>query len=378
MAKKDIHKSSFDDGTKIKLHILKEYFKEWLPVFTKRKELFWKDIYVYDFFAGEGTDVDGQLGSPLIIIDEIKTHCKALKDRNISCSLIFNEFDFSKVETLHLKVQNLKESCSKEDICPNKNSKVCPFSLEIHNKDFQTFFNDMYLQISEESKLPRFMFLDQYGIKQITNDIFKKLVSLNRTDFIFFISSSFADRFADMPEFRQYLNLSREDFDIGKPYQCHRVIFNYYKHLIPSDTQYFLAPFSIKKKNNIYGLIFGTNHTLGIEKFLNICWKINDQTGDANFDIDNEKINRIQPNLFAEFDIPNKLALFKEELKNKISKKEICSNIEMYNFAFEMGCLPKHANDVIKEMVNDKVLKRKPSLLNTNVHKVSEDKFELS
>ena len=50
----------------------------------------------------------------------------------------------------------------------------------------------------------------------------------------------------------------------------------------------------------------------------------------------------------------------------------------MYNFAFEMGCLPKHANDVVKEMVNDKILKKKPSLLNTNVHRVNEDKFELS
>lgn len=378
MGKKDIHKSSFDDGTKIKLHILKEYFKEWLPVFTKKKELYWKDIYIYDFFAGEGTDVDGQFGSPLLIIDEIKTHCEALKSRNISCNLIFNEFDYSKVEILNSKILNQKESCSKEDICPNKDSNSCPFSLEIHNKDFQTFFGEIYSKISKESKLPRFMFLDQYGIKQITNDVFKKLVSLNRTDFIFFISSSFADRFADMPEFKQYLNLSREDFDTGKPHQCHRVIFNYYKHLIPPGTQYYLAPFSIKKKNNIYGLIFGTNHKLGIEKFLNICWKINEQTGDANFDIDNEKIDKIQPSLFVEFDVPNKLTLFKEELKSKISTKEICSNIEMYNFAFEMGCLPKHANDVVKEMVNDKILKKKPSLLNTNVHRVNEDKFELS
>lgn len=378
MAKKDIHKSSFDDGTKIKLHILKEYFKEWLPVFTKRKELFWKNIYVYDFFAGEGTDVDGQLGSPLLIIDEIKTHCQALKDRSISCNLIFNEFDCSKVEVLNSKIQTQKESCSREDICPSKNSEACPFKLEIHNKDFQTFFSEIYSKISKESKLPRFMFLDQYGIKQITNDVFRKLVSLNRTDFIFFISSSFADRFADMHEFKQYLNLSREDFDIGRPHQCHRVIFNYYKYLIPSDTQYYLAPFSIKKKNNIYGLIFGTNHTLGIEKFLNICWKINEQTGDANFDIDNEKINKTQPSLFAEFDVPNKLYLFKEELKNKIFSKQICSNVEMYNFAFEMGCLPKHANDVIKEMISNKELKKKPSLLNTNVHKINKEIFELS
>lgn len=377
MAKKDIHKTSFDDGTKIKLHILKEYFKVWLPVFTKKKELFWKDIYIYDFFAGEGTDIDGELGSPLLIIDEIKSHCQALKDRGISCNVVFNEFEKSKVDKLNVNLLNQKESCSKEDICPNSNPNSCPFSLEIQNKDFQSFFKEIYSQISKEPKLPRFMFLDQYGIKQITNDVFQKLVSLNRTDFIFFISSSFANRFADMPEFKQYLNLSQEDFDIGKPHQCHRVIFNYYKHLIPQGTQYYLAPFSIKKKNNIYGLIFGTNHTLGIEKFLNICWKVNEQTGDANFDIDNQKIVKNQPSLFPEFDIPDKLSLFKEELKNKILSKEICSNIEMYNFTFEMGCLPKHANEVIKDMLNKNIIANKVSLKNTDVHKINEEIFNL-
>ena len=51
---KDIHKKEFDDGTKIKLDIFREYLKEWLPTFTKRKEIIWKDIFIYDFFAGEG------------------------------------------------------------------------------------------------------------------------------------------------------------------------------------------------------------------------------------------------------------------------------------------------------------------------------------
>lgn len=378
MAKTDIHKSSFDDGTQIKLHILKEYLKMWLPVFTKRGKLFWQNIYIYDFFAGEGTDIDGEFGSPLIILDELKEHCSTMKERNISCDVSFNEYDECKVKKLQSNIQELKNNCAKLEICPNKNPNHCPFVLNISNSDFQTYFANIYKNMSKNSKLPRFMFLDQYGIKQITNDIFDKLVKLDRTDFIFFISSSFANRFADMPEFKQYLNLSRENFDTEKPYHCHRVIFDYYKQLIPNDVEYYLAPFSIRKNNNIYGLIFGTHNKLGIEKFLKICWGINNQTGDANFDIDKENIKKEAPSLFEEFNVPTKIQYFNEELKAKIVDGDISTNKQMYIFAFDMGMLPKHANEAYKEMKKQGVIRNDITLATSNIHKIIEEKIILS
>ena len=86
---------------------------------------------------------------------------------------------------------------------------------------------------------------------------------------------------------------------------------------IPIGKEYFLAPFSIKKPSGIYGLIFGTNHTLGIEKFLRVCWKHDKLTGEANFDIDNEKINVNKPSLFSEFNISTKRQMFDESLKTE-------------------------------------------------------------
>lgn len=370
----DIFNKGFDEGTKIKLYILRKYLQEWLPVFLSKKDKFWKDIFLFDLFAGEGKDTEGTIGSPLIILEELLPYCKTVKDENLNLHILFNEFDNKRFELLKQNVKNKLVECKNTDLCPDKTH--CSLNISLENQEFKNLFISTFSKIKKTDKLPRFMFLDQFGIKQITQDIFKQLVSLKRTDFIFFISSSFASRFAEQPEFKAYLNLSRQSFDITKPHHCHRVVFNYYKQLIPKETEYYLAPFSIRKGSNIYGLIFGTNHPLGIEKFLNICWGINPNTGDANYDIDNENIKPNEPHLFPEHDIPNKLQVFKSELKESIARGDIKTNVEAYRFTFEMGCLPKHANEVFKELRVMKTISNEFRTCSSNVHNLVPQKLK--
>jgi three-Cys-motif partner protein len=116
-----------------------------------------------------------------------------------------------------------------------------------------------------------FLFLDQNGIKQITESIFSKLIELKQTDFLFFISSSYIHRFAEVEEFNQYLKITRQDLFGKSYYHIHRIVLNYYRSLIKKNKNYFLAPFSIKKPSGVYGLNFGSNHTYGTEKFLSVC-----------------------------------------------------------------------------------------------------------
>lgn len=369
----DIHSKAFDDGTQIKLYILREYLKQWLPVFLNRRETIWKKIFIYDFFAGEGSDVEGNIGSPLITLNQLKPYCTRIKSEKIEVKVVFNEYLKKKSKKLEQLCQQHLVQC-KTDMdspipCPN--SKVdsgCVFKLLIENKDFGDFFQEIYSQMVLFPEMPRFMFLDQYGVKHITEEIFRNIIALQRTDFIFFISSSFARRFIGNPEFQRYLKLTNQDFDNNKPHHCHRVMYNYYKSLVPTDKKFYLAPFSIKKNQNIYGLIFGTHHSLGIEKFLNVGWKINEHTGDANYDIDDEKINPSEPKLFAQFDTPTKIQLFERELRTKIELKELLTNHEIYEFAFESGVLPKHANKVIQELKNEGKIQRNFSTAAQNIH----------
>lgn len=223
--------------------------------------------------------------------------------------------------------------------------------------------------------MPRFMFLDQYGIKYITEDILHKISKLKTTEFIFFISSSFARRFIENEEFQKYLKLTRQDFDENKPYHCHRVIYNYYKSLLKPEDNLCLAPFSIKKNHNVYGLIFGTHHTLGMEKFLSIAWKINKNTGDANFDIDDEKINPSQPSIFPEFNIPSKIQFFEQELRYKIDTQELKNNLEIYTYSLETGFLPKHANKVIAELKNEGKIPKDFKTVSQNIHRLTNPSY---
>jgi len=274
MARKDIFEKAFDEGTLAKLKIFEDYFKEWLPVFISKKDPIWMEIQILDLFAGEGKDIDGTYGSPLRILSILNKNHDLILNSKIKIKVIFNEFDKEKYNTLLLNIKTIA----------NDNL----YSIETYNEDFTKIFNAHYESMKQSAN---FLFLDQNGIKQITEVIFSKLITLKQTDFIFFISSSFIKRFSELEEFKKYLNITKEDLEGKSYYHIHRVVLRYYRSIIPNNKSYFLAPFSIKKPAGIYGLIFGTNHTLGIEKFLHVCWKHDKLTGEANFDIDNEKIN---------------------------------------------------------------------------------------
>jgi len=326
----------FDDGTKAKLEIFRNYLKEWLPVFISSYEkTHWENIFIYDFFAGEGKDVNGTHGSSLIILDVLNEFEYLIANTKVKINVIYNEKDEKTFEILSNHINKFHFNKDKVNV-------------KLHNMPFQDLFLELYPKMIAQDSLPKLMFLDQFGIKEITNDIFKKLISFKRTDFIFFISSSFVRRFNELPEFKNYLSITKENFEDTKPFHSHKIVFQYYKSLV--DTNYILAPFSIKKGINIYGLIFGSNHTLGIEKFLKVGWKINPNTGDANYNIDEEKIIEGQPSLFEEDNTIKKLSLLDSVLRRYILDEKETSLYRLYLKTLEFGCQPKHCNEVLRKL----------------------------
>jgi len=348
---KDLHLKPFDESTKAKLAIFQDYIREWLPVFVSARKIYWDTINIYDFFAGPGKDIAGVNGTPCIIVDELKPYLDDLKKKGLAVNLYFNEFDKDKYQQLNAHFVF-------------KDRDVLPYKVEIDSLDFKESFLKKLPDINKKDTT-NLLFLDQYGIKHIGEDVFKQIINVKTTDFLFFISSSTIKRFCDHPNILQHINLSPEEVEQTPYYQIHRLVLDYYRSLIPIGKTYYLASFSLKRGSNVYGLIFGSGHVLGIEKFLTTCWKIDPARGEANFDIDNDKIKPDQLNLFTgEITKPKKTEVFEKELMGCIEKLKLLTDKDVYLFTITNGFLPSHGRGVLKRMVSEK--------------RIQEGKFDLS
>lgn len=374
MSKKDINNKPFDEGTLLKLDIFRDCFREWFPVFVHNPTI--SHIFIYDMFAGSGKDSIGMDGSPLILLNEArgneKQHCRALSN-SLSKKVYFgfNEFDFNKRAALETLLRNNQFLCQKDCLieCPYTNS------LFFQSEDFKKLFlNINFRRVLANSKFAKFVLLDQYGFKQIDEDVFLELVNSPTTDFIFFIASSFIKRFQTLPAVTKYFRENQIRFDEAKPKECHRVIADYYRNLLPSDKEYYIHAFTIQKGKNYYGLIFGTNHSLGMEKFVKVCWKHDCMSGDSNCNIDEDYL---PGTLFFDQENSNKKSMVKEQIERLILNGSITSNIEGLKYALTHGCEPKLFVEVITQLKKDQriSIEGKFNRQSSNIHRV--DKYNI-
>lgn len=342
---KDLHKKTFDEGTKAKLAIFEDYLKEWLPVFLAKKEIYYPTINTYDFFSGPGTDGHGNYGTPLIILNELLNYSDKIISKKLKVNLYFNEIDRIKYEILNSEIQNEKY-------------KDLPVSISTDCLDFKIAFDKKYPEMGIRGNA-NLLFLDQYGIKHITEDVFNKIINLKQTDFLFFISSSTIKRFTDHPNICQHIKLNEKDVEKTPYHKIHRLVLEYYKSLIPNNKDYYLGQFSLKKNAGLYGLIFGSGHVLGMEKFLNTSWNIDPERGEANFDIDEDNIIPGQLDLFSgEVRKPKKIEFFESALKKEIYSKRLLNDKDVYLFTLNYGIKMSISKQILKILIKENKIEK--------------------
>lgn len=342
MASKNLHDNPFDQGTIAKLEIFEDYADAWIPVFVMKKR---SKICIFDLFAGTGYDTNGIPGSPIRILDKIKSHIKIISENNVQIHFHVNEFEPDK--KIQKKFATLKESC---DNYLKENKDVAKaVTIHYHNEDCETLFPKLS---SEIESYPSLVYLDQNGVKFLSDKYLLQLEKMRETDFLYFVSSSYIVRFGDTPEFKAHL-----DFDWSEakksPYQfIHRSVIEQLKQRLPKNTALRLYPFSIKKGANIYGIIFGASHPLAVHKFLTLSWNKNEVNGEADFDIDEDQ-KKGQIDLFGHKNL-TKMEKFKDNVRTKILNKEITNNFELLEFTYNEGHIGSHAAEVLREMKKNK------------------------
>ena len=343
MPRKDIFDKPFDEGTLAKLEIFEKYFEIWLPTFVMSP--FKQPIQIFDLFSGSGVDKSGIPGSSLRIIETINKHSSILKKQNKVVHLFFNDLNSKKITQLERIVTE----------------KILTYGLTSLIKPIftNTTFSECLSTYSPILKAGcNLIFVDQNGFKEVIETVFKHLIALERTDFMFFVSSSHIHRFAAEAEFQiHHPKFDSEKIKATPRKRIHNVICEEFTKYVPTHIKsYGLIPFSLMKSdhNNIYGLIFVCKHPLAADKFLHIVWQRNTLNGNANYDIDDDT-RKGQTELFDEVK-PTKIEFFQSRLREKLVKSEIKNNRQAYFFSLNEGHIPLHATIEIKKMKKEKLI----------------------
>lgn len=337
MPGKDLHAQPFTEETLAKLRIFENYTQEWIPTFVMSG---FPEICIFDFFAGTGYDKIGIPGSPIRILEQVAKNNKILFDKNTKVNLYFNEFITEKYERLVLACKSFIDN-SPALATLDKTGKL---NISYFNRDFAELFQELLPTIQSEASL---VFLDQNGIKFIGDEFFIPLTYTQKTDFLYFIASSYANRFKDTGEFKKYIDFKPTPDENGSYNNIHNELVAYLKQRIPLLSGVKLYPFSIKKGRNIYGIVFGSSHPRGVEKFLRTAWKENPENGEANFDIHNDELGTID--LFEGRKL-SKIELFQSEFEKEVLNGRIRNNQQAFDFTLDKGHIPQHATDVMKRL----------------------------
>ena len=335
MALDDFHNRPFDEGTLTKLRILELYAREWLPVFFAREGSRWREVHLYDFFCGPGTDSNGVPGSPLRLLDQLNRVRNLPGYRNTRIYCHFSDSDGAKVTRLRARIEM-------QPVPPE-------LVVDIERRDFLEALNRSR-QILDNPEAAKLLFIDQYGVDSVTPEVFRTLVAAPACDFLFFISSSTLNRFRDHPAIKQKI-LRPSDH-----YHVHRAVLEYYRGLLPTESEYNLAPFSIRKGTNIYGLIFGSAHPLGMDKFLNVAWTTDDINGEADFDIHRD--NLLPDQLRFELDDfrPTKITAFERQLESDLRTRRMSNERDVVRLCFRHGVRREHAKPVLAKLKAERVI----------------------
>lgn len=346
MASKNLHDKPFSEETIMKLEIFEDYAQAWLPTFIMQKT---PVIQIFDFFAGTGYDKLGIAGSPIRLLNRILEQRGHIFNKNVKINIFLNEFEPNKKE--QVKFALLKKSCDEFMDCNPSLKHIV--HIEYSNEDFETLFPKLLLNIKSA---PSLVYLDQNGIKFTSEKYFLELEKTFQTDFLYFISSSYFWRFGEQEEFKMNLDIDMVEAK-KNPYKfIHISVIEQLRQKLPKATKLKLYPFSLKKGKNIHGIIFGASHIRAVDKFLGIAWSRNADNGQANFDIyDNATVN--QMNIFTGDRGRSRVESFQDEIKTKILSGEILNNKELFNLCMNKGFLGAHANECLKKMKKEGLIK---------------------
>ncbi len=342
-------KNTMQIHSRAKVDFYKTYLERYVAILCQSQYI--RRIRIYDVFCGMGIYDDGGKGSPVVAYDTIKGIYEAHNITNkTEIELVVND----KSEARIAKV--------KEYIDLNKHSycNVRPYNLEINQL--------LGVIVPEINNTPadtrNLVFIDPYGYKDIKKELLLELMKNGRTEVILFLPISHMQRFTnaaiqDEDAIIQYEPLREFVYsffpDTNHPIRQNTVkamdYINYVANALKFDNKFFATSYFIERdKANIFALFFMSSNIFGFEKILETKWKLDEEHGGGFRLPEKEQTIDMFADEFA-LETKNENA---SRLRNILEEalKSPKTNNEIYELVVRNEFLPKHANEVLKDLQN--------------------------
>lgn len=342
-------KNTMQIHSKAKVDFYKTYLERYVTILCQSQYI--RRIRIYDVFCGMGIYDDGGKGSPVVAYDTIKGIYEAHNITNkTEIELVVND----KSETRIAKVKEYIE-LNKHSYC-----NVRPYNLEI-NQLLEVIVPEINNTPADTRNL---VFIDPYGYKDIKKELLLELMKNGYTEVILFLPISHMQRFTnaaiqDEDAIIQYEPL-REFVYSFFPNTDHPIrqntvkaieYINYVANALKFDNKFFATSYFIERdKANYFALFFMSSNIFGFEKILETKWKLDEEHGGGFRLPEKEQTIDMFADEFA-LETKNENARRLKKILEEALKSPKTNN-DIYELVVRNEFLPKHANEVLKDLQN--------------------------
>ena len=342
-------KNTMQIHSKAKVDFYKTYLERYVAILCQSQYI--RHIRIYDVFCGMGIYDDGGKGSPVVAYDTIKGIYEAHNITNkTEIELVVND----KSEARIAKV--------KEYIDLNKHSycNVRPYNLEI-NQLLEVIVPEINNTPADTRNL---VFIDPYGYKDIKKELLLELMKNGRTEVILFLPISHMQRFTnaaiqDEDAIIQYEPLREfvysffpnTDYPIRQNTVKAMEYIKYVANALKFNNTFFATSYFIERdKSNYFALFFMSSNIFGFEKILETKWKLDEEHGGGFRLPEKEQTIDMFADEFA-LETKNENARRLKKILEEALKSPKTNN-DIYELVVRNEFLPKHANEVLKDLQN--------------------------
>lgn len=324
--------NSVQQHTEAKLEFYTRYLKRYLAILLRAKGV--GRVNLYDLFCGEGQYSDGNTGSAVRAVDAIWEALAGSTNRK-QINLHLNDLDAIKVN----KLEKLLATRQSEDKC---------FSISYSSLEAAQLLQKLIPRFAQQPRTTRnLVFIDPYGYKEIDSSQLKALLEHGRTEIVLFLPIEQMYRFRTMtiPEEVEnpYKPLQKfiRQFELdASSISSERGFIRALEEALKFGNHYYATSYYIKNHTgHNYGMFFITSNLLGLQKIVEVKWTLDDQEGQGYS-------GKLQRDFVLEFEA---ISTFGDNLRAFLGAAER-TNIELYEFVIQQGFLPKHANEVLKQL----------------------------